>query len=194
LKDSLSVISEDEAKLMRSVEPVVHLTVLEDILRIPRASSLMVLTFGLACCAIEMMAAGAAKFDWGRFGVIPRSTPRQSDLMIIAGTISRKMAPTVVTLWEQMAAPKWVIAMGNCAISGGPFAHESQYAILNGADEIVPVDVYVPGCPPRPEGLIQGILAVQDKITGGQKNNVLRRFDRRRGDKRDFVKRIKRID
>jgi len=194
LKDNPSVISKDEAKLIRSVEPVVRLAVLEDILSIPRASSLMVLTFGLACCAIEMMAAGAAKFDWGRFGVIPRSTPRQADLMIIAGTISRKMAPTVVTLWEQMAAPKWVIAMGNCAISGGPFAHESQYAIVNGADEIIPVDVYVPGCPPRPEGLIQGVLAIQDKITGGQKNNVLRRFDRHRGDKREFIKRIKRIN
>jgi len=188
------VTSESEGKLIRSAEPIIHLTTLENILGVPRASSLMVLTFGLACCAIEMMAAGAAKFDWGRFGVIPRGTPRQADLMIIAGTISRKMAPTIVTLWEQMAAPKWVLAMGNCAISGGPFAHETQYAIVNGADEIVPVDVYVPGCPPRPEGLIQGILTLQDKITGGQKNNVLRRFDRQRGDRRDFIKRVKRID
>lgn len=183
-----------EEKLTRSAEPFVKLAVLEDILSIPRASSLMVLTFGLACCAIEMMASGVTKFDWGRFGVIPRSTPRQADLMIVAGTISRKMAPTVVTLWEQMAAPKWVIAMGNCAISGGPFAYEEQYAIVNGADEIIPVDVYVPGCPPRPEGLIQGILALQDKITGGQKNNVLRRFDRHGGQARDIRKRIKRID
>ena len=183
-----------EEKLVRSVEPVVRLAVLEDILSLPRASSLMVLTFGLACCAIEMMAAGVNKFDWGRFGVIPRSTPRQADLMIVAGTISRKMAPTIVTLWEQMAAPKWVLAMGNCAISGGPFADKEQYAIVNGADEIVPVDVYVPGCPPRPEGLIQGILALQDKITGGQRNNLLRRFDRLGGQKRDFVERIKRIE
>ena len=183
-----------EEKLMRSAEPVVRLAILEDILSIPRASSLMVLTFGLACCAIEMMAAGVNKFDWGRFGVIPRSTPRQADLMIVAGTISRKMAPTVVTLWEQMAAPKWVIAMGNCAISGGPFAHESQYAIVNGADEIIPVDVYIPGCPPRPEGVIQGVLALQDKITGGQKNNVLRRFDRHTGEPRDLKQRFKRLD
>ncbi|MEE9436101.1 MAG: NADH-quinone oxidoreductase subunit NuoB [Candidatus Adiutricales bacterium] len=182
-----------DEKLVRSVEPVVRLAVLEDILSVPRASSLMVMVFGLACCAMELMAAGAAKFDYMRFGGVPRGTPRQSDLMIVAGTISRKMAPAVITLWEQMAVPKWVIAMGNCAISGGPFAYDGQYAIVNGADEIIPVDVYIPGCPPRPEGVIQGFLTLQDKITGGQKNNVLRRFDRVGGQKRGFLQRIKRI-
>lgn len=184
-----------EEKMIRSVEPVIRLAKMESVLSIPRASSLFVMTFGLACCAIEMMAAGASRFDWGRFGIIPRSTPRQSDLMIVAGTISRKMAPTVITLWEQMAAPKYVIAMGNCAISGGPFAYNGQYAIVNGADQIIPVDVYIPGCPPRPEAVIQGVLALQDKITGGQKNNVLRRFDRfTEGGKRSVSQRIKRID
>lgn len=160
--------------------PRVHLAVLEDILNVFRANSLWPMTFGLACCAIEMMAAGAARFDLDRFGAgVFRPSPRQSDVMIVAGTISKKMAPTIVTLWEQMPAPKWCIAMGNCAISGGPFEYDGQYAIVPGADLIVPVDVYVPGCPPRPEGLIQGLLALEDKITRGEKRNVFRRFKRR---------------
>jgi NADH-quinone oxidoreductase subunit B len=122
------------------------------------------MTFGLACCAIEMMAAGASRFDLDRFGAgVFRPSPRQSDLMIVAGTIAKKMAPTIVTLWEQMPAPKWCIAMGNCAISGGPFEYDGQYAIV----------------PPRPEGLIQGFLALEDLITKGEKRNVLRRFKRR---------------
>jgi NADH-quinone oxidoreductase subunit B len=113
-----------------------------------------------------MMAAGASRFDLDRFGAgVFRPSPRQSDLMIVAGTISKKMAPAVVRLYEQMPAPKWVIAMGNCAISGGPFLYDGQYAIVPGADVIIPVDVYVPGCPPRPEGLIEGILQLEEKIT-----------------------------
>ncbi len=124
------------------------------------------MTFGLACCAIEMMAAGASRFDLDRFGAgVFRPSARQSDLMIVAGTISKKMAPAVKRLYEQMPAPKWVIAMGNCAISGGPFMYEGQYAIVPGADLIIPVDVYIPGCPPRPEGLIEGILQLEEKIT-----------------------------
>jgi NADH-quinone oxidoreductase subunit B len=158
----------------------VRLALLEEVLNLFRANSLWPMTFGLACCAIEMMAAGASRFDLDRFGSGAfRASPRQSDLMIVAGTISRKMAPTIVTLWEQMPAPKWCIAMGNCAISGGPFEYEGQYAIVPGANLIVPVDVYVPGCPPRPEALIQGILLLQDQITRGEKRNVLRRFQRR---------------
>jgi NADH-quinone oxidoreductase subunit B len=163
----------------RQIDPPVHFAVLEDLLDIGRASSLWPMTFGLACCAIEMMAAGAARFDLDRFGMgVFRPSPRQSDVMIVAGTISKKMADTVVTLYEQMPAPKWVIAMGNCAISGGPFAYPGQYAIVNGADKILPVDVYIPGCPPRPEALIQGLLSLQDKLTKDGKTNVLRRFKR----------------
>jgi NADH-quinone oxidoreductase subunit B len=160
--------------------PPVQLGVLEDLLNLARANSLWPMTFGLACCAIEMMAAGAARFDLDRFGAgVFRPSPRQSDVMIVAGTISKKMAPTVLTLYEQMPAPKWVIAMGNCAISGGPFAYPGQYAIVNGADQFLPVDVHVPGCPPRPEALIQAILELQDRLTGGEKRNLLRRFQRR---------------
>ncbi len=163
----------------RQIDPPVHLAVLEDLLDLTRANSLWPMTFGLACCAIEMMAAGAARFDLDRFGAgVFRPSPRQSDVMIVAGTISKKMADTVVTLYEQMPAPKWVIAMGNCAISGGPFAYGGQYAIVNGADKILPVDLYIPGCPPRPEALIQGLLKLQDQLTKGGKTNVLRRFKR----------------
>jgi NADH-quinone oxidoreductase subunit B len=161
------------------IDPPVHFAVLEDLLDIGRANSLWPMTFGLACCAIEMMAAGAARFDLDRFGMgVFRPSPRQSDVMIVAGTISKKMADIVVTLYEQMPAPKWVIAMGNCAISGGPFAYPGQYAIVNGADKILPVDLYIPGCPPRPEALVQGLLALQDQLTKGGKTNVLRRFKR----------------
>ena len=159
--------------------PIIHLAALDQVLAIGRANSLWPMTFGLACCAIEMMAAGAARFDLDRFGAgVFRPSPRQSDVMIVAGTISKKMADTVVTLYEQMPAPKWVIAMGNCAISGGPFAYGGQYAIVNGADKILPVDLYIPGCPPRPEALIQGLLQLQDQLTKGGKTNVLRRFKR----------------
>jgi NADH-quinone oxidoreductase subunit B len=160
----------------RLEQPPVALATLTQALDAVRANSLWPLTFGLACCAIEMMAAGAARFDLDRFGMgVFRPSPRQSDVMIVAGTISKKMASTVVTLYEQMPAPKWVIAMGNCAISGGPFAYPGQYAIVNGADKILPVDLYIPGCPPRPEALIQGLLQLQDQLTKGGKTNLLRR-------------------
>ncbi len=155
-------------------EPLIRLGLLEEALNLARANSLWPMTFGLACCAIEMMAAGAARFDLDRFGAgVFRPSARQCDLMIVAGTISKKMAPAIVRLYEQMPAPKWVIAMGNCAISGGPFYYETQYAIVPGADLIIPVDVYVPGCPPRPEGLIEGILLLEEKIT---KRGRLRKF------------------
>jgi NADH-quinone oxidoreductase subunit B len=154
--------------------PLVHIGLLEEALNLARANSLWPMTFGLACCAIEMMAAGMARFDLDRFGAgVFRPSPRQCDLMIVSGTISKKMGPAVVRLWEQMPAPKWVIAMGNCAISGGPFYYPDQYAIIPGADLIIPVDVYVPGCPPRPEGLIEGILLLEEKIT---KRGRLRKF------------------
>jgi len=132
-----------------------------------RAMSLWPMTFGLACCAIEMMAVTMPRFDLSRFGAeVFRPSPRQSDLMIVAGTVSRKMAPALVTLYEQMPAPKFVLAMGNCAISGGPFKYPGQYGVVEGVDNLVPVDIYVPGCPPRPEALMEGIFRLQARLAG----------------------------
>jgi NADH-quinone oxidoreductase subunit B len=133
-----------------------------------RSHSLWPMGFGLACCAIEMMATGASRYDLSRFGAeLFRASPRQSDLMIVSGRVSQKMAPVVRNLYEQMPHPKWVIAMGDCASCGGVF---NNYAIIQGVDKVVPVDVYVPGCPPRPEALIDAIIKLQARIetTGSQ--------------------------
>ena len=149
---------------------IVQLSTVDKVLAVGRANSLWPMTFGLACCAIEMMAAGASRFDLSRFGAeVFRPSPRQCDVMIVAGTISKKMFPAVKTLYDQMPEPKWVIAMGNCAISGGPFKFDGQYGIIEGADTFLPVDVYIPGCPPRPEALIEGILELEEKITGNRR-------------------------
>ncbi len=129
-----------------------------------RKNSLWPLYFGTSCCAIEMMQTGAARHDWARFGFeVARPTPRQADIIIIAGTITVKMAPVLRRLYDQMAEPKYVIAMGACAVSGGPFYFNS-YSVVRGADHVIPVDVYVPGCPPRPEALMDAMFDIQKKI------------------------------
>jgi NADH-quinone oxidoreductase subunit B len=154
-------LDEQEA-LRQDAERGVLFTTVESMVNWARANSIWPLGFGLACCAMEMMAGLGPRFDLSRFGAeVMRPSPRQADLMIVAGRVSLKMAPVLRQLYDQMPDPKWVISMGACASCGGVF---NNYAILQGVDKIVPVDVYVPGCPPRPEGLIHGILKLQEKI------------------------------
>ena len=137
-------------------------TTLETVVNWGRTNAMWPLLFGLACCAIEMMSTQASNYDVSRFGMeINRASPRQADLMIVAGRVSRKMAPVVRRLYDQMSDPKWVIAMGDCASCGGVF---NNYAVVQGVDEIVPVDVFVAGCPPRPEALIDGIMLLHEKV------------------------------
>ncbi len=165
---------EIEAERLRpvQVEPgkALYRQVLPGVLQVPadliiaasRKSSLWPMTFGLACCAIEMMSAYMSHHDLDRFGIVPWASPRQADVMIVAGTVTKKMAPAVKLLYEQMPNPKWVIAMGACATNGGPYTRYDR--VLQGVDKIIPVDVYVPGCPPRPEALMDGLIALQNKI------------------------------
>ena len=135
---------------------------IDEIINLARKSSIFYLLFGLACCGIELMQTGGPRADIDRFGSVPRATPRQSDLMIVAGTLTDKMAERCRLLYEQMAEPKYVISMGSCASCGGLFQY--AYSVCKGVDKLVPVDIYVPGCPPRPEALTEGLMRVQDKI------------------------------
>ena len=149
-----------------SKEPGFLVTTLEKGVNWARTNSMWPASFGLACCAIEMMGTGAAHNDLARFGMeVFRASPRQADLMIVAGRVSQKMAPVLRQVYDQMAEPKWVISMGACASSGGMF---NNYALVQGVDEVVPVDMYVPGCPPGPQSLMHGILSLQQQIMDGE--------------------------
>jgi len=146
----------------RQILPGVMQVPADAVIALCRKSSLWPMTFGLACCAIEMIATYMSDHDLDRFGIVPWPSPRQSDVMIVAGTVTKKMAPAVKLLYEQMPNPKWVISMGACATNGGPYTQYDR--VVQGVDKIIPVDVYVPGCPPRPEALIDGFIALQHKI------------------------------
>jgi len=149
-----------------STPPGIMVATLDKVANWARTRSMWPATFGLACCAIEMMAAGTAHYDLARFGMeVFRASPRQADLMIVAGRVSQKMAPVLRNVYDQMPEPKWVISMGACASTGGMF---NNYALVQGVDQIVPVDVYVPGCPPGPQSLIHGILTLQNEIMSGE--------------------------
>jgi NADH-quinone oxidoreductase subunit B len=153
---------EEPKALYRSLLPGIMQVPADYIIAAARKSSLWPMTFGLACCAIEMIATYMAHHDLDRFGIVPWPSPRQCDVMIVAGTVTKKMAPAVKLLYQQMPNPKWVISMGACATNGGPYTRYDR--VLQGVDKIIPVDIYVPGCPPRPEALIDGFIALQNKI------------------------------
>ena len=156
-------MSDTRSDLDKSGDGGIIISNLDDLLNWSRLSSLWPMGFGLACCAIEFMSTAASGYDLDRLGIIPRASPRQSDVMVVTGTVTFKMADRVRRLYEQMAEPRYVISMGSCANCGGPY-WEHGYHVVKGVDQIIPVDVYIPGCPPRPEALIGGFLKLQKKI------------------------------
>lgn len=158
--DTLGLVEvEEDLKVLPGANVIVG--ALDKVVNWARLSSLWPMTFGLACCAIEMMTTGSSHYDFDRFGIIFRASPRQSDCLIVAGTVTKKMAPIVRRVYDQMPEPRYVMAMGSCACSGGIF---DTYSVVQGCDTFLPVDVYIPGCPPRPEALMDGVLKLQEKI------------------------------
>ena len=154
---------EEKVKQLNENGANVWMGCMDDLINWGRSNSLWPLTFATSCCGIEFMAVGAARYDFARFGFeVARASPRQADMIMVAGTITHKMAPVLKRLYDQMADPKYVVAVGGCAISGGPF--KKSYHVLNGVDKILPVDVYIPGCPPRPEALLYGMMQLQRKV------------------------------
>ena len=158
-------MTESEAsQVPEELKSNVFISSVETVYNWGRTYSMWAIMFGLACCAIEMIAAAASRYDWARFGMdIMRPSPRQSDLMIVSGTVTKKMLPQIVRIYDQMAEPKYVLAMGSCAISGGPF--KEGYNVVSGIDKYLPVDIYVPGCPPTPEALLNGIIALRKQVS-----------------------------
>jgi len=166
-------MSESEAiQIPEELKSNVFISGVEFLYNWSRRYSMWAITFGLACCAFEMIATAASRYDWARFGMdIMRPSPRQADLMIVSGTVTKKMLPQVVRIYDQMAEPKYVLAMGACAISGGPF--KEGYNVVSGIDRYIPVDIYVPGCPPTPEALLHGIVTLRQRVTEQKLKQVL---------------------
>lgn len=168
-------LEEFDRAAVDEVQRNVFITKVDEVKAWARTRSFWPLSFGLACCAIEMMATGAARYDFDRFGVLFRASPRHADLMIVAGTVTAKMAPVVKRLYDQMPEPKWVIAMGSCATCGGPY--HKAYSVVNGVDKIIPVDVYIPGCPPTPPALLDGVeklrIQIREEASGKRKKRAV---------------------